>query len=495
MKNNSPNKLFIKRLLALFSGGLVPFSFSPFDFYFLSFFSLAIIFYLWVKTKTSRESFILGYLFGFAMYGIGVNWLHISIDLFGGVSIFFALFFTYILIAFISLYPALVGYIATKYFKSSIFVSLPILWVLSEWSRGWVLTGFPWLNIGTSQTNSNLSNFAPLIGDYGISFIVCIAAISAIKIFSPNKIEKIISLSLLIIIFMSSILLNKINWTENTGRTLNVALVQGAIPQEIKWHPKQLKESYDIYTQLSDPFWSSDLIIWPETAIASKYHMTKNFISEINKKQQSSNTFFMSGIVNDDVTSDNYFNSIILIDNKHRFYNKHRLVPFGEYLPFRKILSRPLHLLNIPISNFSSGKKTEKNFKTSKGNFGMSICYESAYGNEIRRSMPDANILINVSNDAWFGDSIAPHQHLQIARMRAMENGRYFLRATNNGISAIINNKGKIISRSPQFEKNVLNSDVELFSGETPFSKYGNIPLLIFFTFVLFINIIRRKVF
>ena len=210
MKNNSPNKLFIKRLLALFSGGLVPFSFSPFDFYFLSFFSLAIIFYLWVKTKTARESFILGYLFGFAMYGIGVNWLHISIDLFGGVSIFFALFFTYILIAFISLYPALVGYIATKYFKSSIFVSLPILWVLSEWSRGWVLTGFPWLNIGTSQTNSNLSNFAPLIGDYGISFIVCIAAISAIKIFSPNKIEKIISLSLLIIIFMSSMLLNKV---------------------------------------------------------------------------------------------------------------------------------------------------------------------------------------------------------------------------------------------------------------------------------------------
>ena len=495
MKNNSSKKLFLNRLFAILSGSLVPFSFSPFDLYFLSIFSLITIFYLWSRTEAARESFVLGYLFGFAMFGIGVNWLHISINLFGGVNLFFALFFTYIFIAFISLYPALTGYIANKYFKSNFFIFIPILWVLFEWAKGWILTGFPWLNIGTSQTNSILVGFAPIIGDYGVSFIVCIAATAVIKMFSCRKNERFVSISLLVIIFLASLILNEVNWTKNTGKILNVALVQGAIPQEIKWSPEQVGKSFNIYTDLSESFWSSDLIIWPETAIASKFHLANNFIERISKKRHGSNAFFMSGIVNENTGSDTYFNSIILIDNKHRFYNKHHLVPFGEYLPLREILYRPLSLFNIPVSNFASGKDTEKNFETDKGNFGMSICYEDAYGNEIRSSMPAANILINVSNDAWFGDSIAPHQHLQIARMRAIENGRYFLRATNNGISAIIDNRGNVISRSPQFEKHVLNSNVILFSGATPFSKYGDTPLFIFFALFIFIYILKRNFF
>ena len=493
MKTNSSKKLFLRRLFALLSGGLIPFSFSPFDFYLLSIFSLIVIFYLWYKTESPRESFLLGYLFGFAMFGIGVNWLHISIDLFGGVNLFFALLFTYTFVAFIGLYPALTGYLAVKYFKSNFFIFTPILWVLFEWAKGWVLTGFPWLNIGTSQTNSILVNFAPIIGDYGVSFITCIFAAASIKIFLCHKKEKFLSALLLIIISLISLFLNRVNWTEHTGKILNVTLVQGSIPQEIKWRPGQDEISFNIYTELSQSFWLSDLIIWPETAISSKYHQANNFIGKINKKRQGGNAFFMTGIIKEDIDSKTYFNSILLIDNKHRFYNKHHLVPFGEYLPFEKILYRPLRLFNIPISNFTSGEYDEKNFETIKGNFGMSICYEDAYGNEIRKSMPKANILINVSNDAWFGDSMAPHQHLQIARMRAIENGRYFLRATNNGISAIIDNRGNIISRSPQFEKHVLNSNVILFSGATPFSRYGNTPLFIFFALFIFIYILKRK--
>ena len=495
MKNNIYKKIFLKRLLALLSGSLVPFSFSPFDLYFLSIFSLIIIFYLWSKTESPNESFLLGYLFGFAMFGIGINWLHISINLFGGLNLFFSLFFTYILIAFVSLYPALTGYIVVKYFRSNFFIFTPILWVLLEWSKGWVLTGFPWLNIGTSQTNSILVNFAPIIGDYGVSFITCIFAAAIIKVFSNHKKERFLSAFLLIAISLSSLFLNTVNWTENTGKSLNATLVQGSIPQEIKWLPGQDEISFNIYTELSKSFWLSDLIIWPETAIASKYYQAEKFINIINKKRQRSNAIFMTGIVKEDKNSGKFFNSILLIDNNHHFYNKHHLVPFGEYLPFKKMLYNPLRLFNIPISNFSSGEYNEKNFETSKGNFGMSICYEDAFGNEIRQSMPEANILINVSNDAWFGDSIAPHQHLQIARMRAIENGRYFLRTTNNGISAIINNKGKIISRSPQFEKHVLNSKVLLFSGATPYSKYGNMPLLIFFLLLILINFIKRKLF
>jgi apolipoprotein N-acyltransferase len=289
--------------------------------------------------------------------------------------------------------------------------------------------------------------------------------------------------------------LNKINWTKNNGVTLSVALVQGAIPQEIKWQPNQDEKSYDIYMRLSEPFWSSDLIIWPETAISSKYHLANNFIDKIDRKQKNSNASFMTGIINEDTSTNAYFNSILLVDGNHHFYNKNHLVPFGEYLPLKEKLNRFFHFFNIPISNFSSGEFKLKNFETNKGNFGMSICYEAAFGNQISRSLPEANALINVSNDAWFGDSMAPHQHLQISRMRAIENGRYFLRATNNGISAIIDNRGKVISRSPQFKEHTLNSDVKLFIGATPYSKYGNTFLLLFCTLFLFINLILNRKF
>jgi apolipoprotein N-acyltransferase len=478
MKLLPENKL-VRRLIAIIAGSLVPFAFAPYGYYFLSLISLTILFYLWYETETKGESFILGYLFGFAMFGIGVSWLHISINLFGGMNIIGAYFFTFLLIAFISLYPALCGYITNRFFKDFYYIAIPALWLLTEWCRGWVLTGFPWLNIGTSQTDSLFANFAPVIGDYGISFIICVIAVSIITFIKEKIKGKIISVITFILILTSSFYLGKTNWVELNGKEISVTLVQGAIPQQIKWNPDYREKTYQIYSGLSEPYWSSDLIIWPETAIPSYYHRAEDFIDRIEAKQQSSNTLFMSGIVNKDISEDKYFNSILLIDNEHRFYNKHHLVPFGEYLPLKILLDRILRFLQIPMSDFSSGEFKQKLLKTDKAIFGMSICYEDAYGTEIRQALPDANILINVSNDAWFGDSLAPHQHLQIARMRAIENGRYILRATNTGISAVIDNKGKLIARSPQFEQHALHKNVPLLTGQTLYSKYGNYLILI----------------
>lgn len=493
MRLLTENKL-TKRLSSIIAGGLVPFAFEPIGFYFLSFISLAILFYLWYKTDSAKEVFILGYLFGLSMFGIGVNWLHISINLFGGMHIIGACFFTFLLIAFISLYPALCGYLAHKFFKKYYLFALPPLWLITEWARGWVLTGFPWLNIGTSQTDSLLANFAPVIGDYGISFVVCIIAISIVSLFIGKLKIKIISTSIILLIFVASLLLEKVNWTETNGQTLDVTLVQGAIPQEIKWHPEFRDKTYEIYSGLSQPYWSSDLIIWPETAIPSYYHTASDFIDKILETRQNANAYFMSGIVNKDSASDKYFNSILLIDGAHRFYNKHHLVPFGEYLPLKPMLDRFLRFLQIPMSDFSSGKFENKILKTDKAVFGMSICYEDAYGTEIRQALPDANILVNVSNDAWFGDSFAPHQHLQIARIRAIESGRYLLRATNTGISAVIDNKGKVIAKSPQFKPHALNAKAELFNGATPFSRYGNTFILSLSFFILLLSfLINRK--
>ncbi|MBL1142635.1 MAG: apolipoprotein N-acyltransferase [Proteobacteria bacterium] len=490
--NLLPDNKLARRLIAIIAGALVPFAFAPFNFYFISFISLSALFYLWYETESTGETFILGYLFGFAMFGIGVSWLHISINLFGGMNIIGAYFFTFLLIAFISLYPALCGYLASRFFKQYYYLTLPALWLVTEWCRGWILTGFPWLNLGTSQTNSLLASFAPVIGDYGISFIVCVIAISITIFMRGNLKPRLLSSMVIILIIISSFILTSINWTENKGKDLSITLIQGAIPQEIKWNPEYREKTYEIYSGLSKPYWSSDLIIWPETAIPSYYHQADDFISRITVKQKLSNTLFMSGIVNKNQSTNKYFNSILLIDKQHRFYNKNHLVPFGEYLPFKILLDRLLRFLQIPMSDFSSGDSKDKLLETDKAIFGMSICYEDAYGTEVRQALPDADILINVSNDAWFGDSIAPHQHLQIARMRAMENGRYLLRSTNTGISAVIDDKGKVIARSPQFEPHALHAKAALFVGQSPYSKYGNNIILSFSFLILFSGFIMQ---
>ena len=493
-------KIFQKNIIykiffVLLSGCLIPFSFSPFNYYFLSIISLSLLFYLWTKSKSPRESFTLGYIFGFSMFDIGVNWLHISINLFGGINIYFAILITYLLIAFLSLYPAICGYISTKYFKNNLFLSLPALWFISEWARGIVLTGFPWLNIGTSQTDSILINFAPLIGDYGVTFIVCIIASCIVKIIAGGKINFLIGIVPIFLVFSLSILFSQINWTKSKNQDLNITIIQGAIPQEIKWQQNQDKKSYKIYSDLTKPFWKSDLIIWPETAISSIYDLSNEYIKKIEMQKEKSDVIFVTGIIRQNKTNKESYNSMLLIDNKHYIYDKYHLVPFGEYLPFKEILYNFIRFFKIPISNFSKSKSRLSNIDTEKANFGMSICYEDAFGSEIRRSMPHADILINVSNDAWFGDSFAPHQHLQIARMRAVENGRYFLRSTNTGISAVINNKGEIIANSPQFEKYTINENVTLYSGVTPFSKYGNKFLMILCSLILLFSYIfdQRK--
>ena len=486
------NKVLIKRLSAIALGALVPCAFAPYDLYFISLISLSILFYFWSITSSSRESFILGYLFGFAMFGVGVNWLHISINLFGGVNILGALLFTYIFIAYISLYPALCGYLAVRFFKHSRITALPALWLLTEWCRGWMLTGFPWLNIGSSHTDSVLAGFAPVFGDYGVTYFVCLSAMAITILLTGDTKRRIISGLFLILIILSSSLLNNINWTDDLNKDIDIVLVQGAIPQEQKWRPEQRQKTYEIYSGLSKPFWSSDLIVWPETAIPSLYHLADDFIIPISSEQLSSNAIFMSGLAYKDSKSNNYFNSVLLIDDEHRFYHKNHLVPFGEYLPFKSFLGEILRFLKIPMSDFSSGDPHQKIFVTDKGIFGMSICYEDAYGSEVRKALPDANILINVSNDAWFGDSFAPHQHLQMARMRALENGRYLLRSTNTGISAVIDNKGKVISHSPQFKPHALSATVKLYSGETPYSKFGNNLILSLCILGLFLSFMFR---
>ncbi len=468
----------LPRFTVILAGSALPFAFAPYDFYILAIICPLILFSL-CHQQTSKEAFLRGYLFALFYFGIGVNWLHISINLFGGVNLIGALIFTYLLVAFISLYPALSVFLAIRYFSRHSIIAMPLLWILLEWLRGWFLSGFPWLNIGTSQTDSLFRAYMPVIGDYGTGFIIVSLAASFVIIFRySSNIRWSALFYISLIITLASYLLPQ-QWSTPLNRSLSVTLVQGAIPQEVKWKPEMRKHTLDSYLSLSEVGWQSDLLIWPETAIPLFYQVANEYLTSIREKQTNSNTLFMSGIAFQDTTTRQYFNSILIQDEEDRFYHKSQLVPFGEYLPFKPLLGGILKILEIPMSDFSKGDPSAKTIITDKATLGMSICYEDAYSEIFRQAMPDANIFINISNDAWFGDSLAPHQHLQIAKVRTIEYQRSLLRATNTGISAIIDYNSNIVLRSPQFIPYALSGSVELYEGNTPFSRFGNIPMLI----------------
>lgn len=476
------------KLIITFIAGLsLPLAFQPFGLYLFAIFSPAIFFYLLHK-HSGLDAFKLGYSYGFGMFGFGVYWLHVSINLFGGINLIMAIISTYLLVAFMALYIGLFAWLATKIKVESkniyFVIVLPSLWVIVEWFRGWFLTGFPWLNLGASQTDSIFSGIAPLFGVYGVSFVIAmLAGIIYVLCLEKGK-GRFMTFTFSLIIVVSCWQFKNIDWTQNKQETLNIAMIQGAIPQEQKWLPNMRIPTYERYMALTENHWKDDLIIWPETAVPAFYHDATDFLNRLREVVLYHETNFLTGIPVYNQESKEYFNSIVMLNNSDKFYHKKHLVPFGEYFP--SFVQPFLRILGIPMSNFTPAKDGEFTITTDKVILGMSICYEDAYGSIVRKALPSAELLINVSNDAWFGDSIAAHQHLQIARMRAIENGRYLLRSTNTGVSAIINEKGKVIKTSPQHQQDALSGEITLFSGTTLFSQYGN-GLIISIAFLLLV--------
>lgn len=476
MAQSSKTSNFVNPVLSLLAGAALTLAFAPYDLWIVAVVSLAVLFYLWRKSAP-KAAFILGYLYGLGMFGVGVHWLHISINLFGGVNIAGTYVLTYTLVAFLALYPALAGYISRKYFSENetlcLLLAFPTVWVLSEWCRSWIFTGFPWLNLGYSQTDTWLAGWAPLTGIYGISWLVTFCAALLTYLFVTKIRQQLIAAAALVFIFAVSFFINEIQWTTPDAKTKTVTLVQAAIAQELKWSPRLQQHTIDLYTTLSKPYWGSDLILWPETAIPMFYHQATSLIEILQSQATTHRTDFMSGFPIRDSANGKYYNGIITLGSRQDIYYKRHLVPFGEYLPLDRWLRPLLDSLGIPMSSFSAG--TDKPLLHAAGvPIGVSICYEDVFGEETIDALPEARLLINVSNDAWFGDSIAPHQHLQMARMRARETGRYLLRATNTGISAIIDDSGRIVDQSPQFTPHALHGTIHTFTGNTPYAIYGN---------------------
>jgi apolipoprotein N-acyltransferase len=459
-------------LAALCGGAVLPFAFAPYGYFPLSVLCLALMFYLWAMSP-ERLAIVAGYCFGLGMFAHGIWWIQVSVHQFGLPLYSFSIAVTAGFVIFMSVYPALAAWLWHRCARGSpalrLLVGAPAAWVATEWLRGWAMTGFPWLFVGYAQTDSPLAAYAPVLGIHGVSFITAMLAGACTVIVTGTRRERFAALGVAVSVAIGGAIAGSIEWTRDSGDALPVALVQGAIPQAVKWRRDYRESSIELYMELSQPHWGKPLVVWPETAIPAFAAEVPATLERLDRLANDAGTALLAGIPRGDPDdSARYFNSVIQLGAAHGYYDKRHLVPFGEYLPFDRWLRPLLNFLRIPMSSFSRGDPVQPSIVVDGHVVGVSICYEDAYAGEIARALPAAGLLVNVSNDAWFGDSIAPHQHLQIARMRALEAGRYLLRATNTGISAIIDDRGRVVVRSGQFEPEVITAEARIRTGATP---------------------------
>ena len=471
-------------IAAVFAGALLPLAFSPIDIHLLAFICPAILFALWNKVSP-KQAVGIGYAFGLAYFGLGASWVAVSMVKFGGVVMPLAVFLTFLFVFVLSSYLAFSGFLLRRFFSSlSITIQavliFPGLWVVTEWMRGWVFTGFPWIALGYSQTDGLLSGFIPVTGVFGISFLCCVVAGFIYLLISAgsradNKKQKTTYAVVLITILLFSFVLNFIPWVEKDGDNLKVTLLQGNIPQDKKWQPAYKRLTIERYLEMTRENWDSQIIIWPETALPMYFHQARRLLTDLAAEAAKHDTSILLGLpVLDQSNNEIYYNSMVSLSDNYKLYHKNHLVPFGEFIPLKALLGGLIQFMNVPMADFSRGGTNQPLLHAAGHAVGISICYEDVFGEEVIRSLPEASLLVNVSNDAWFGDSLAPHQHLQMARFRAIESARPMLRATNNGISALVDSRGKVLKVSKQFTIEAITGDVQPMKGSTPYVIWGN---------------------
>jgi len=483
--------------IAFLAGALGVLAFAPFGIYPLALISPALLFLLWLGC-TPGQAFREGWSYGAGLFGFGVFWMHISIDKFGNVGAALAIVVTLIFVLTVALYYGLIGWIARRFAQANclslLLILLPALWVLGEWLRGWVFTGFPWLALGYSQIDSPLAGWAPLLGVYGVSWLLALSASLLLLVLLGRPGQRRLALIAAAVIWGGGSLLQFVAWTAPAGEPLKVSLIQGNIKQEDKWKPERLMPTLQLYAGLTRQHWASDIIIWPETAVPAFAHQVEQtFLAPLSTAARNNRTALMLGIPVWIEERQRYYNAMLSLGKSRDHYYKRHLVPFGEFLPLQSLLKPLLDWLQIPMSDFSAGDSAEPSIQLDGYKVGVSICYEDAFGEEMIQALPGAAFLVNASNDAWFGDSLAPPQHLQIARMRALESGRYLLRSTNTGISAIVDARGKLLGTSPAFEQHVLSGRITPMQGATPYVRIGNWGIISLASLLLIIGVVVNR--
>lgn len=480
--------LWIRSLLAFISGVLFATSFAPINWVYFSYLSPALLAYFWLQSS-AKDNFIIGLAFGLGLYLFGISWVYVSLHLYGGMPVWMGGASVVLFALVLALFIAIPGYLLARLFphnRNFRLLAVPHLWLLFEWTKSWIFTGFPWLEAGLSQTSTPLFAFAPIGGVYLVGWLTLLIATCLVGFVCHQGSVRHFYLSGLIMIALVSWFVNQINWLNPSAHSVTVGVVQGNVPIEAKWLPESRDKIIDKYVNLSQQLQlqaSPELIIWPETALPLyTSHVDNTFWRAIQPK----GTAVLTGVIDYGEDGQVFNAAVLACDNQQQTYRKRHLVPFGEYLPLRFLFSWVLDYLQLPMTDFSawSGKQPLNCGEGIK--IALSICYEDAFSEELRQHLGDANIIVNISEDAWFGNSFAPHQRVQIAQMRARELARPLIRSANTGPSVVIDALGDVQSSSAQFQAALLNDRVQTNDILTPYARFGS-WIVLFSTLLLII--------
>lgn len=473
------------RLIALVAGALLTLAFAPYGQWWLAVVAPAVLVGLWGRAHSAREGARVGFFFGTGLFAAGTWWLYISIHGFGQAPLWVALPVMAALVLIMASYLALLGYVACRWLQPATVAGrllwLPAAWVVVEWWRGWFLSGFPWLALGYSQTDSPLAGLAPVGGVHLLSLVLFSGAGALLVLWQGRGPVRALALVALVLPWTLGLALQPVEWTRASGAERTVAIVQGAIPQEIKWVEDEANKQniLDTYARLHREALGAQLIVWPESTLPDYANSYSGYISAVWSAARRSGSDMMLGIMREEAgdaaSPVRYYNSLLALGaDEPAFYDKRHLVPFGEYFPVPDLVRSWLRLMSLPYGDFDRGAKRQAIFQLAGVKLAPSICYEDGYPGLLRPEIRAAEMLVTVTNDTWFGRSGARYQHLQIARMRALESRRYLLRAANDGVSAVIGPDGRMVAKAPEFEPAVLMAKITPRTGDTPYLLMGN---------------------
>ncbi|WP_444929923.1 apolipoprotein N-acyltransferase [Microbulbifer sp. SSSA002] len=482
---------FFSPLANAAAGGLMTLSLAPFNYWVCGLLSLAI--FAWVmlsagrgRTLPGRKTFALAFCYGLGLFASGASWVYVSITNFGNSSVPLGLALTGSFVAIMALLLAAPFYFLGRFTDNrfSFALAFAALWFISEWLRSWAFTGFPWLFAGYGHTETWLAGWAPVLSVYGIGLLLAFTgAVLALAVsgrLSPLKRRgPIVLLAAALAPWPIGAALSRVEWTTAQGPLISVGLVQANIPQEKKWLPEFRGETISRYQEgtraLSDR--DVDVIIWPEAALPMLYRQAPNLMQALQRNAESTEIDLITGILYD--TRDpargsvSIHNSAAVFGQSPSVYHKRHLVPFGEYVPLEDFIRGTIEFFNLPTSFIRSGPDEQSPLRAAGASWAPLICYEIVYPQLVADSAQSSQILLTISNDAWFGASIGPLQHMQMAQMRALETGRYLVRGTNTGVTAIVDPKGHIVKQLPQFERATMSGDIRAMRGATPFMLGG----------------------
>lgn len=498
-----------RSLYALGLGAASVAGFAPFYLFPLPIVTLALLIWIWHGAESPKRAAVTGWWFGLGFFLVGVSWVYVSLHTFGSMPWPLAAIGTFLFCAYLAVFPAATGYVFAVvrgpiWLKAA--VVTPAAWTLTEWMRGWL---FPWIGMGYSQVPvSPLAGYAPVLGIYGVTWMLVLSAAllmlageaglhrlrraqAASAAHSPLLLG---ALAGFVVLMLAGHALKQIRWTSPEGEPVSVTLLQGNIPQDLKWTPEGLRTTLITYRELALAS-RSRLIVFPETALPLFLRdVPVDYLGSLADHARHNGGDVLIGVP-ERLPSGEYYNSVISLGaSPPQVYRKTHLVPLGEFIPLRPILGWIVGVLAIPLQDFSRGSLDAQPLPVAGQRVAVDICYEDAFGEEIIRQLPQATILVNVSNVAWFGRSIAPRQHLQISQARALETGRYMLRATNTGMTAVVNERGHVVDVAPEFATATLTALVQGYAGATPYVRTGNAVILALCAALLAFSLIYARV-